>query len=705
MSSLLQQPASPAADGGGSLERLIAPRSIAVIGASPDGAKLSGRPLRYLLRYGFEGRIYPVNGKYQEIEGIRCFPSVEALPEAPDLALILLPAGAVAESLEACGRRGIPFAISIAGGFAEAGDAAAQQRLQQIVAETGIRLIGPNCVGLLNPRGGVTATFSTELRRAMPRPGSIALVTQSGALGNSLLQSFNDLDLPLGAWVSTGNEADLGVLDLVEHFLGDPEIDTIALFIEGLKDGRRLVPLGRAARAAGKTLVVLRAGRSQAGRAAAVSHTGKLAGASKVWQSVARQAGLIEVTTLDALLDVLLCLSAFGPRRTAEPEGLGVLTISGGLGVLISDWSAEAGLPVPALSDETRQRLRAVLPPQMTVANPVDTALFTSEQGFALCAEAMLADEGVGTLLVILTSLAHDYAALTPWLEKLTGRARAEGKQIALAFLSSSDGLAREARLRLQHAGVLVLPSADRVVAALGARAWAARPLPAGEDASPARADDGGADFLATAGVPLPGEALCRTLDEAQAAAQAMGWPVALKVVSPDIPHKTEAGGVALGLADASALAAAWDRVTAAVAAHAPNARITGWQVQQMASGGVEILIGCTRDPEMGPVLTVGAGGLWTEILADSASLSLPAGEAEIAAALEGLRIAPLLAGARGQPPADRAALTALARRVGDAFLHADSIREVDLNPVVVRPEGQGVLAVDSLVVRTQPDD
>jgi acyl-CoA synthetase (NDP forming) len=689
----------------GGLTRLLHPRAIAVIGASPDSTKLAGRPLAYLRKFGFDGVAYPVNPKHAAIGGVRCYASVTDLPDGIDLALILLPASGVAESLQACGERGIPFAISIAGGFAEAGAAEEQQRLVDICRRTGIRLIGPNCVGLLNPRFGVTATFSTVLKDRMPRPGSIALLTQSGALGNSLLQSFNDLDLGLATWVSTGNEADLGVLELVEHFIHDDTVKLIVLFVEGLKNGDQLLPLARRAHAAGKTIAVLRAGRSQLGRAASISHTGKLAGAWKVWRDVARQAGMIEIESLDDLLDLAIVFDVAGDPSKDAASGLGVLTISGGLGVLISDAAAECDLPLPSFSAETQARLRSILPPQMAVANPVDTALFTDELGYAKCADAVLADSSIGTLLLILTSLAHDYMALLPWLETLGQQAERMGKHVAVSFLSSSDQLAREPRQRLLAAGVVVLPTAERLVAAMGRRRnsmWprqAVHRFPVAGAARDKVYEQSAAAFLDRAQVPLVPERTCQTVQEAQAFAASTGYPVVLKVVSPDLPHKSEAGGVALNLADAPALASAWTTMHATVAERAPRARIEGYAVQPQLSDGLEMIVGCSEDPEVGRVVMVGAGGIWAEMLDDVRFLGLPATDDEIRTALLSLRVAPLFAGARGKPALDLNAAIGVVSRLARCFHEETWVKEVDLNPMLVRPLEGGAIALDVLVV------
>ena len=685
------------------LSRMLNPASIALVGASPEAGKLAGRPLAYLKKYGYRGRIYPVNPKHREIDGVPCFATAQDLPEGIDLALILLPAKGVADALEQCAARGVASAISIAGGFAEAGEAAEQARLSDICRRTGIRLVGPNCVGLLRPALGVTATFSSELKNRMPRPGKLALLTQSGALGNSLLQSFNDLDIGLAYWVSTGNEADIGLLELVEHSLTDDNVELIALYVEGLKQGERLQELARRARAAGKAIVVLRSGKSQLGRAAAVSHTGKLAGAWKVWTDVAAQAGLITVDNLDQLVDVALAFDRYGyPAETTA--GLGVLTVSGGLGVLISDAAAEHALSLPAFTTATQSRLRDVLPAQMTVANPVDTALFTDEKGYAHCAETVLHDPSIGTLLLVLTRLAHDYQALMPWLEKLSRDAVAIGKRLAVSYLSSSDPLTPADRRRLMQAGALVLPTAERVVAALGRRQQAARVLPAaGRALLPGATSVSGDDFLRQAQVPRVPEGVFAERDAALDFAQREGYPVVLKVVSPAIAHKSEVGGVALNLRDAQALGDAWDRMQMSVVAHAPTARITGYSVQPMLSGGFELIVGCSIDPELGRVLMVGAGGIWAEVLDDVRFLALPASTEEIIQALRSLRIAPILAGARGQPALDVEAAATAIHRLAQHFLRDSWVQEIDLNPLLVRRFGQGVIALDVLVVPSSP--
>lgn len=682
------------------LSALLEPASIALIGASPDAGKLAGRPLSYLQRYGYQGKVYAVNPKYKDIAGIACYPNISELPRDIDLALILLPAHGVADALEQCALQGVKCAISIAGGFAEAGGQAEQDRLSEICQQYGIRLVGPNCVGVLHPALGMTATFSSELRNRMPRAGKMALFTQSGALGNALLQSFNDLDIGLAYWVSSGNEADVGLLDLVEHALDDDNINLITLYVEGLKQGERLLSLAKIARQRQKAIVVLRAGKSQLGRAAAVSHTGKLAGAWKVWQDVARQAGLISVDTLDDLLDVAIAFDSLGFPEKSHLDGLGVLTVSGGMGVLISDGASDYGLPLPTFSASTQLKLRALLPAQMTVANPVDTALFTDEKGFAGCAEAVLQDENVGVLVVVMTRLAHDYKAMLPWLERLSQSARQVHKCVAISYLSSSDAFEKQDRQRLMQSGALILPTPDRLVAALGHRYGVKQDLATlvAPQQSPARSESI-ADFLKLAGVPQLPEGLFQSIDQAVNFATVQGYPVVLKVSSADIPHKTEAGGVALNLLDESSLRTAWTKMVSTVQAYAPNANIDGYTVQPMILDGFELIVGCSVDPELGRVLMVGAGGVWAEVLDDVRFLALPTSETEIEVVINSLRIAPILAGARGQAPLDVAAATRVIHQLAQQFMIDDWVQEVDINPLRVRTKGLGVVALDTLVI------
>ena len=627
------------------MKKLFQPRGIALIGASPDPAKLPGRPVAYLQRYGYEGGIYPVNPKHREIGGLPCFAAVAEITGPVNVALILLPGHAVPAALDQCGACGISYAIIIASGFAEAGNHDLQSELVAIAKRCGIRVIGPNCVGLIRPKDAVTATFSTVVGRTMPQSGGLALVTQSGALGNGFLQSFVDFGIGLSCWISTGNEIDLGALDFVDYLLDDENSQAIAMFVEGFKDGSRLVEIGEKARNRGKPLIVLRGGTSDEGRVASASHTGKLAGSEAVWASVSRQAGLIEVHSPQDLVETCLALQIIGARNDTGIDGLGVLTISGGLGVLVADTCAGAGLKLPTFRQEAQTRLHEILPAQAAVANPVDTALFADETAFAQCATIVSEDPGVSVVMLILTSLAHDYESLVSWLEEFGPQTAARGKRILVSYLSTSDPLAPEAVRRLLAAGVLVLPEPQRAVRVLGRlnrlNAWFARTR-ATRTLAISHAGSGGisaGDFLGRAGLPLVRERLCPTKAKAEAAAMEIGFPVALKVAAKDIQHKTDVGGVRLGLRTVSDVARAWDEIAHAVETRAPGNRIVGMMVQEMVEGGVELIVGCRRDPEFGPVIMLGGGGIWAELLDDVTFRALPVDEDDVLAMLRELKI------------------------------------------------------------------
>jgi acyl-CoA synthetase (NDP forming) len=403
------------------------------------------------------------------------------------------------------------------------------------------------------------------------------------------------------------------------------------------------------------------------------------------------------VGSLDELLDVLRAFRAFGRPAAGETAGLGVLTVSGGLGVVIADRAVEFDLELPRFGAETMARLRELLPPQMSVANPVDTALFTGADGYARCAEAVLDDPAVRVLILVFSSLSHRYDELAPWLAELGRHARSLGKSVAATYLSSTDQLAPKVQMDLLDSGVLALPSGERTVAAIGR--WASARVAACEpqsDAPPCR--ESGSNVLAAAGIAEPKQRICASLGEATAFAATIGYPVALKVASPDIPHKTEVGGVRIGLADDASLARAWADMERALKEAVPEARIDGFQVQEMVTGAVELIVGCSRDPEFGPVLMIGWGGTETEVLEDVAFLALPATRDEIGQALAGLKVSRLVDGVRGAPEGEREAAIDAVWRLGAVFL-AEGFAELDVNPLLLRPRGAGVVAVDVLAV------
>lgn len=530
----------------------------------------------------------------------------------------------------------------------------------------------------------------------MPASGSISLITQSGALGNALLQGFQRTGLGLRMWISSGNEIDLDVIEISRMLLDDDETQVIALFVEALRDGERFLPLARLARERGKAIVVRRAGRSDAGRMASATHTGKMAGSARVWAGLVRQGGLIEVGSIDEMLDVLLAFEVLGMPAPHEIPGLGVVSVSGGVGVVIADEATDHGLPLPAFLPATQALLREHLGTHIALDNPLDTS-YISESAFCKLAESLLQDPAVGTVLMVYMSLLHDADKLLPPMLDAARHARATGKHLLLSPISANDPLPDEVRARLLQAGVLTLPSVERSVAALGTRSLALRTETGQEQCAQAAVEPGRADVAEAACIPAPAQRLCTNLSDAMQFAASCGYPVALKVDSPDIPHKTEVGGVALGIVDEAALQHAWDLMNASIARNAPHADVKGYLVQKMIDDAVELITGCSRDAEFGPVMMIGWGGIHAEILQDMQFLALPARRSEIVAALQGLRVHKVLAGARGKPPADTEAAIDAMLRLSEVFLARTDLSEIDLNPLLVRPKGHGIAAVDVL--------
>lgn len=692
------------------LERLLRPRSIAVVGASPDFGKVNGRPLKYLLGRGYSGRIFPVNPKYAEIAGLRCYPEVAAISEPVDLALIALPAASVPAVIPGLGRHGVRWAIVFSSGFSEIGEAgrAREQELVAAARAANVRLCGPNCLGLINAFERVAATFGQYAERELV-PGPVAFVTQSGAFGTAIAALARRRGIGLGYFINTGNEADLGFAEAMRAVLSDPRIRVGAGYIEGLRDGDALLALAQEALALGKPLVLTKVGRGRAGARAAASHTGALAGEDVVFEGVMRQYGLVRARNEEHMLDLI---EAFICCEPPAGHRLGIATQSGGAGVLMADRAEELGLAVPVLERATQEALRAAIPGFAAVSNPVDiTGQFVAQP--ELLGEGMrllLADPEVDIAVAWLQLMEAHVAILTGILGALKESAR---KPFLVAWVAAPEQALEALRLR----GIAVLRGAEPAVDACAAlvrygaarRAWLAEPqprrspgivipaLPAAPGPMKALAARA---LLEAAGVRTAPSLGARSRKEATAVARRLGFPVAVKIDSPDIPHKTEAGGVRLGLRDAAEVRAAFDEVLANAKRHAPAARADTVLVQPMLSRGVELAVGLHRDALFGPVLMVGLGGVRVEAFRDVVFRKAPVTSREALAMLEELRGRALLDGVRGEPAVDRGALAALLCAVSHLPEAAgDRLKELDLNPVLASAEG--AVALDWLVVLT----
>jgi acyl-CoA synthetase (NDP forming) len=704
------------------LHRLLRPRSVAVVGASAAPGSLGASVLENLERCGFGGTVHLVNPRRREVAGRPCLASPDDLPEGVDCAVLAIPRAGVLEAAAACARRRVGSAIVFSAGFAESGEAgrADQADLARLARGAGMAVLGPNCLGMVNNVDGVALTFvAAPLARPAGRRG-VAIVSQSGAMATVLGTSLAARELGVTFSVSTGNEVACGVEDFVEYVLDDDRTALVALIVEQFRDPARFLALALRARREGKHLVLLHPGASAAARASATTHTGAMAGDHEVMRTQVSHDGVVAVDTLEELCDVTDILV----RCPALPRGgTAVMAESGAFKAMALDLGEALGLPLPPFGETTTAALRAALPDFIGPSNPLDlTAQGLVDPGlYRRTLPPVLADAGCGSVLlaIILTDLATSDRKLPPILDAIEEVRPA--KPVLFAGLDEGALIDPSHVRRLRELGVPFFPSHERALRALarlsrhageqadlaqggcdGAIASAA-PAAALLDATGVVPEHRSKAVLAALGIPIPAGGLAGTVDEAQAVASRVGFPVALKAQSARLPHKSEAGGVVLGIADADELAAAWARLHEQIAARAPQilrqGPLEGVLVEHMAPPGVELIAGARVDPEWGPVLLLGLGGVFAEALRDVRVLSPEAPATAIEAALRGLRGARLLSGFRGAPPADVAAAAAVIRRLGDLVLATPAIVEVDLNPIVVHPLGQGATVLDALIV------
>ncbi len=700
------------ADGGMStLDSLLSPRSIAVIGASPDVHKIRGQVLSILVRNGFGGRIAPVNPSYREIGGLPCFPTIAAAGEPVDLAIIVIPAAGVLASLEECAAAGARNAIVISSGFAEddAAPAELQNKVAALARRTGMRISGPNAEGFHNEIARVSATFSPAVdRESDANPvalnARIGIVAQSGGMGFALYNRGRALGMSFSTVVTTGNEADLTAADFMAHMAADPDTAGLLLFLESIRDPAGFVAAAEAARRAGKFIVAIKVGRSETGKLAAASHTASMAGWNAGYDAMFHRHGIVVAAELEEALTVAAALAA---NPYAAGHRVGVVTISGGAGAWAADVLEAAGLSVPALSDATQTAIRGFIPSYGSARNPVDLTAGGAAGGGTLRTVGLMLDDPAVDIVAVVTTLANP-ARVSVDAPALAAIVAARRKPVLFYSYTLPSALGRQV---LADAGAVICPSmallarAARVLADHGrSRPWGdpsplAAPAELRGPAGP-MAEHATKAVLTACGAAMAPSRLVTERAGLAAAAAVLGFPLAVKVQSAAIPHKTEAGGVRLGIGDLSALDAAYDAVMAGARAFAPEAAIDGVLLERMAASGTEMIVGVVRDPTFGPVITVGAGGTTTELFSDVAYRLAPVDEAEAAAMVRSLRSAPLLEGFRGAPEADLPALAGLVSLVS-RLAHAGraTVAELELNPVIVHPAGQGCTVADALLV------
>lgn len=699
---------------GAGLDAFFKAEGIAVVGASDDINKIGGRPVHLLRKYGYAGPIYPVNPRAGEIQGLTAYASVRDLPTAPDMAVLAVPAGATAEALRDCAARGVKAVVVLSSGFAEAGPegVAMQDELVEIARAAGIRLLGPNCLGTISVVDGAIGSFSIVLEENMPPLGQVGIVSQSGNIGSYMVQNVALRRLGVSRFIATGNEADVDVADGIAAMAQDPHTRVILCCMETCRSAERLIAALDMARANGKPVIVLKIGATESGQAAAASHTGALAGSDAVIDAVFRRHGALRVRSVEELLDVGHAASQLLPGRLPAGKRLTVVAASGGFGIMMADAASNAGFTLPPLSEPTKAVIRDTVPTAGT-ENPVDASAQMSSRPDILfkMLSALMEEPNTDATLLFLSLSLHNSRLRGIYLDALAQiRAAHPERLLVIAAAGPADAVAEIFAL-----GIPVFPSIDSAVggldglARLGALRSAgnvARAEIAPEALDPAafRNEYNAKQALGAAGIAVLPEAVATSADEAAELAGRFGFPVVLKIVSEDIAHKTEIGGVVLNLGDAEAVRAAHDRILANAAAKAPEARIDGVLVTPMAGKGAELIMGISRDPVFGPVAMVGIGGIYAEVLQDVQVQTAPVSETEALAMIRSLRMFPVLDGARGLARADvGAAAQTLARLSEFAVRHAAQVAEIDLNPVLVRAEGEGVVALDALLIPVAP--
>jgi acetate---CoA ligase (ADP-forming) len=698
------------------LQGLLTPASIAILGASPDVTKIRGLLLQVLRKNGYPGRIYPVNPNHAQIDGLDCYPRIGAIAAPVDLALLAIPAAQIPPALEACAHAGVRYAVIIASGFAEEGGAQSelQQRVTEIARRSGIRVCGPNTEGFHNEIANVSATFSPavdhgrDLEPIIATRRRVGIVAQSGGIGFSLYHRGRAQGLSFSYVVSTGNEADLTLADFLDYMIGDAATDAVLMFLETVRDPQTFLAAAARALEANKPIIAVKVGRTSSGSRAALSHTASMTGWDAAYEAVFKTFGIVVASDPDEAIAIAAAL-------TSAPLPAGartcVVTVSGGAGAWAADTLGDRGLPLPELSTGLQQTIRGLIPSYGSARNPVDITAQAVHTGAFLPTMELLSRSEEVDIIVVVTSMARE--TRVPFDTVALGQLiKISRKPILFYSYTLPSRIAREA---MAKAGVVIftgLAAIGRAVHELVLRARVTVPAPVKVAAVPAKVHERlrGAvgpltehqskGILIQYGVRVAPGILVRDREELEQAGHAIGYPLVLKAQSPDLPHKTEVGGVRLNIADPAALRVAYEEIISALAVRAPRAKLDGVRLEPMAPAGIEIIVGVIRDDLFGPVLMVGAGGVATELFKDVAYRLAPVDRSGALEMLASLRIKALLAGARGAKSADIQALARLIVRIS-AFAVAcrETVREIELNPVIVHAAGEGCSVVDALIV------
>jgi len=699
-----------------SMERILRPRSIAIVGASADSRSFGGFVQGNLERYGYSGELHLVSRSSTEINGRPCVKTVDDLPAGIDLAVLAIPEAGVLDAVKSLAARQCHAAVLFASGYAEAGEEgqAKQVELARVARAAGIALVGPNCMGFSNLAAGVPITFEPLAARPIENRAGVGIVAQSGFMAANLRDALLGRGVPVACVFSTGNEVSVCVEDVLAAYIADPQIRTLTVYAEQIRQPQRFLQLAAQARGAGKPIVLLMPGRSARAREAAQSHTGALAGDHATAMACLRREAVVTVESLDELLDVSAILLRY-PQPPAG--GTAFMTGSGAMKNIALDFADDLGLDLPALSAPVVDKLTAMLPAYAVAENPLDYTTI-SVRNPAIVGElllTMLEDEGIGGIVLAIpvgpVVAQKDKAEhIVPTIAKAT-------KPAVLVLTGDSSPMEPFFLEAIEASGVPLFRSADRALRALRrvaqygeARARAARartaavtalPLPGAVPPNGIFAEYQGKGWLQAAGLPVPAGALATSADEAVRIAQGIGYPVVLKAQASELPHKSDVGGVLVGLADEAALRAGWTKLFASVASHRPALKLDGALVEAMGPRGLELVVGAKRDADWGPVVLVGLGGIWIEALKDVRLIPADMAEEDIVVELGRLKAATVLQGTRGAAGVDLAAIARVVALVGEQMRANPAITEIDINPLVAYPAGSDrpVLALDALVV------
>jgi acyl-CoA synthetase (NDP forming) len=692
----------------GELDVLFRPRSVAVMGASSDEKKIGGRPIFYLKHYNFAGAIYPINPNYDEIQGVKTYKTLADVPGDVDLALIALPSVMVEDAVTACADKGVKATVIFSSGYAETGaeGEAAQERLLEIARASGMRIMGPNCMGLAGFDARLIMTFGFSMEMMPPKLGPIGIVSQSGAYGAVAYYESRDRQLGVSLWATTGNESDIDLSEILMYYAADDAIKVILLYMEGCKDGPGFMAGLEVARAAGKPVIVTKVGASDVGAEAALSHTASITGSDVVFDTVVAKYGAHRTYSLDEFYDLGYACS----KTRSFPNGnrVGLLTISGGIGVLMSDVASHLGLDVPKLTEAAQARIRDIIPYAGT-RNPVDITGQTLNDPslLAKCLDVLI-EEGICDIVVIYMAMSTQSPGLADMFMQVFRDIRAKHPDVPIVAGVYAEG---DRRRELEELGYIVVREPTRAVKVAASllrfgRHFAAT---ASEAPQPSAApvvipseslnEVAAKKLLAEAGISTVSETLVTSPAEAATAVTALSGLAALKLVSPDIIHKSEIGGIMLNV-DAADAASAYDTLMERGRRHKPNAAIEGVIVAPMISDGIETILGVKRDPVFGPIVVFGLGGVFVEVLQDVTRRLAPFGVTEAHEMIREVKGYPLLEGVCSGEVGDIQALAeALSRLSVLAHENRDQIDSIDINPFLVLPAGKGALAVDALIV------